>query len=261
MKGYILLVLVFLTGLVISNASETTIGMPGRIAETVIKGTELEVKPLTDASPVILRIVNLYPHGTDYRYELEYYGLEAGTYDLRDFLQRKDGSAMDDVPALPIQVTPVLDANEFEPAAVEEGLIAQIGGYRVLLIGAGILWVAVLLFALFGFNTPATGTEHHEEQHGETFADRLRPLLNSARSGSLNKDEQAQLERWMISFWRKRLNLEDDTAAEALPKLRKHEEAGVLLRTLEDWLHRPPEKRKDDVDLDQLLKPYQTSDF
>ena len=32
------------------------------------------------------------PTSEDHRYDLVYYGLEPGGYDLRDFLRRKDGS-------------------------------------------------------------------------------------------------------------------------------------------------------------------------
>ena len=43
-------------------------------------------------------------------------------------------------------------------------------------------------------------------------------------------------------------------AAEAIVVLRKHEEAGTLLRQLEAWLHRPDGER--DVDVAKFLTPY-----
>ena len=42
---------------------------------------------------MVVRIVAAYPHGDAYRYDLEYYALEPGTFDLRDYLQREDGSS------------------------------------------------------------------------------------------------------------------------------------------------------------------------
>ena len=58
-------------------------------------------KPLDDRrAPVVLRIVDVYPHGTAFRYDLEYYGLEPGTFDLRDYLRRKDGSSTADLPPI-----------------------------------------------------------------------------------------------------------------------------------------------------------------
>src|SRR5438876_7853227 len=72
----------------------TTVGMPARIEQLVLPGSELEVKPLEDRrQPVVLRIVTSYPHGTAFRYDLVYYSLEPGEFDLRDYLRRKDGSS------------------------------------------------------------------------------------------------------------------------------------------------------------------------
>jgi len=39
-----------------------------------------------------------------------------------------------------------------------------------------------------------------------------------------------------------------------LQKIRLHPEAGDLLRSLEDWLHRPPGAAK--VDVNAILEPY-----
>ena len=43
--------------------------------------------------PVVVRIADVYPHGSAFRYDLVYYGLEPGDYDLTEFLRRKDGVA------------------------------------------------------------------------------------------------------------------------------------------------------------------------
>src|SRR5262245_22427723 len=66
----------------------STVGMPARIDQIVLPGTELEVKPLEGRrAPVVLRIVSVAPHGTAFRYDLEYYGLEKGTFDLKNELR------------------------------------------------------------------------------------------------------------------------------------------------------------------------------
>src|SRR5437867_3237409 len=73
-----------------------------------------------------------------------------------------------------------------------------------------------------------------------TLADRLRPLVEQAAAGTLTRDGQAQLERLLLNHWRQRLELTTDSFADAIRKLRQHNEAGALLRELENWLHRPP---------------------
>ena len=89
-----------------------------------------------------------------------------------------------------------------------------------------------------------------------TLADRLRPLVDKALAGTLNQGQHAELERLLIGYWRKRLKLEQCAPAEFMPLLRNHEEAGPLLRRLEDWLHRPA-GTAEPVDLSALLEPYQ----
>ena len=72
--------------------------------------------------------------------------------------------------------------------------------------------------------------------------------------GSLSRGERAQLELGLVAYWRKKLGLEARAPEEALTILYDHEQAGPLLRSLEDWLHRP--NPPEDVDLQALLEPY-----
>ena len=65
-----------------------SVGMPGLIQELVLSGSELEVRPRDPKDPLVLRIARVSPHGSDFRYDLEFVGLEPGTYDLRDGLRR-----------------------------------------------------------------------------------------------------------------------------------------------------------------------------
>ena len=59
--------------------SKSTVGMPARIDQLVLPGTELEVRPIDDRlAPIVVRIVNTYPHGSAFRYDIVYYGLEPG---------------------------------------------------------------------------------------------------------------------------------------------------------------------------------------
>ncbi len=68
-------------------ASKSTVGMPARIEQRVLPGSELEVRPIDDRrAPIVLRILGVYPHGTAFRYDFVYYGLDPGTYDLKDLL-------------------------------------------------------------------------------------------------------------------------------------------------------------------------------
>ena len=101
---------------------ETSVGMVARIDQIVLPGTELEARPLDDrAKPVVLRIVSVYPHGTDFRYDLAYYVLDPGTFDLKDYLRRRDSSSTADLPPLLVTARPLLRAKDPRPVSGRGG--------------------------------------------------------------------------------------------------------------------------------------------
>ena len=64
--------------------------MPGRLENVVLPGPELEPTPRTDRKrPVVIQSLTAYPHGTAFSYDIEYYGLDPGTYNLADYLRHR----------------------------------------------------------------------------------------------------------------------------------------------------------------------------
>ena len=131
---------------------------------------------------------------------------------------------------------------------------AALGGYRWMLAGAAAFWILAAFPIFLSRRHRKTTVETAAPLAPPTLADRLRPLVESATAGQLTADQQAQLERLLLAHWRQRLGLENLDAAEAMPRLREHPEAGALLRALEDWLHCRPGTVK--VDLESVLAPY-----
>ena len=199
-----------------------------------------------------MRIIATYPHGTAFRYDLEYTGLDPGTYNLVDYLRPKNAAAAAELPAIPIEITSVLPAGQIEPRTLERSDLPSIGGYRNLMIALGLLWLAGLVALVWK-------RKHRSDAEDElareaSLAERLRPIVESALAGKLREGEQAELERLLLNYWRRRLGLEGVRPAQAVAQLREHEEAGRLLRQLEAWLHRPDPPEQ--VDLAGLLEPY-----
>jgi hypothetical protein len=238
-----------------NDPTTTSVGMPATLREVVLPGTEVEVAPADVHTAVVLRIAAVARHGTAFRYDLEYYGLDPGTYDLVDYLRRVDGSATDDLPALPVTVETVLAPGHVKPHALEGREVAPLGGYRTLLVLAGVVWLVVLvLIVRAGRRRPAADVTVEKPV---SLADRLRPLVEAALAGTLSREDRAHLELTLIAFWRRKLALERTASAEALASLRKHAEAGPLLLELERWLHAPPGARAvGSVDVGRLLAPY-----
>jgi hypothetical protein len=236
------------------TVGETTVGMSRRIEEIVIPGTELVVKPLEDRhEPFVLRILNTYKHGTDHRYDLEFYGLEPGQYNLTDYLIRADGTSSRGIPDAWVYVTATLPAGQILPSQPESARLPRLGGYRMLLILGAIAWFAGLVALIFvGRQKKRASVEI--ESRPISMADRLRPLVQSAVGGTLDSQGQAELERTLIAYWCGRLDLHSVAPAKAMEVLRAHDTAGPLLRSLEDWLHRPDPPQN--VDIEKLLEPY-----
>jgi hypothetical protein len=240
----------------VPRQSHSTVGMPTKIGQLVLPGTELEVKPIEDRrQPVIVRIVDCYPHGSAFRYDVVYYTLEPGRYNLKDYLRRKDGSPAADLPPIPVLVEAVLPPGQVEPHALALGESPWLGGYRLLVVAAVLAWCAGLAVILFAGRRRRAALVGQADRPA-TLADRLRPLVDAALAGTLSAERHAELERLLIGYWRSRLGLEQLAPARMMAVLRDHDEAGPLVRQLEDWLHRPP-STAGPVDVAALLKPYQ----
>jgi hypothetical protein len=231
--------------------------MSARIEELVLPGPELVVAPLDAQCPVVLRITRVSPHGTAFRYDLEYSGLDPGEYDLRHFLRRKDGTAADqadsNVPAIPVAIRSVLAPERIKPNAPAEGAIPSFGGYRTLLVVGAVAWTIGLLALLFARRQRRRAFEIANAKP-RTLAERLRPLVESARAGTLSRADRAALELGLFAYWSRKLGLDGKRPAEALATMREHADAGPLFLSLEDWLHRPDPRAG--VDVAALLAPY-----
>lgn len=231
-----------------------TVGMPTKIDQLVIPGGELVAKELTRESPFVLRIVATYPHGTDFRYDLEYYGLEPGAYDLRDYLVHKDGSAVANLAPLEVSVTPILPPGQIEPAPLQSREPASLGGYRLLLLLVGLVWLAGLIGLLWLGRKRHRARAASEQAAQPSLADRLRPLVEEAMHGELTPARRAELERMLLTFWRRKLGFAETDPAVAMRQLRNHPEAGALLQQLEAWLYQRGSRQS--VNVSELLAPY-----
>jgi hypothetical protein len=240
-----------------TQQATTKVGMTGRIEQLVLPGSELEAVPAEERkTPIVLRVAAVFPHGSAYRYDLEYYGLEVGTFDLKEYLRRKDGSSKADLPAITVKVQPLLPPGQVTPNPLEIHKAPSLGGYRTLQIVAGTAWAVGFLAIIYIGFLRRKRRDPSVRAKPRSLADRLRPLVEGAIAGQLSQPELANLERTLLAFWRQRLDLNRADPAEAIERLRCHPEAGPLLEQLEIWLHRPgPNVRVDPV---HLLQPYQS---
>jgi hypothetical protein len=248
------IILVLLT--MADQPTEVTVGMSGRVEKITLPGTELEAKPYTDRkTPVFVWVRSAKPMGTDYEYTLEFQGYDPGSYDLRQYLRRKDGSSTQNLPAIPIKVNALRPPGQVEPNALQMDDSFGVGGYRWWLLLGALAWLFGLVCIIYYGFWPKRKTAELIATKPVTLADRLRPLVEHAVAGKAAPEELATLERCLLTWWRRKLRIEQQANHESSQTLRTHSEAGPLLQQLELWLHRPG--TRDQVDVARLLAPYQ----
>lgn len=230
-----------------------SVGLQSSIQVT-IPGGEVEARPLPECKiPIVARITKKRALEKSFEYTIVFYGLEAGEFDLRDALRRKTGETLSAVPPILVKVESVLPPGLVEPNTIPSNPLGLTSTYKSTLILAAILWVLGLLAILFSGRASKASTVEIEEKV-LTLGDRMQPLISRAIAGELDSDGQAELERILLSHWRSKLSLNDLSAGEAIAKMRQDEEAGQLLRQLEEWLHRPGDK--DGVRVQEILSNY-----
>ncbi|MEM8912206.1 MAG: hypothetical protein AAGC97_10605 [Planctomycetota bacterium] len=232
--------------------SSSTVGLPKTLENVVLPGPELRVLRLEHRNqPFILRILQIYPHGDSHRYDLQYQALEPGSYCLTDYLEGVDGGDTGDLPRLNVLVESTLPAGTTQPTSLPESDIGRFGGYRLWLGVGAFVWILGLLALIFVGRSSARNDE--DSSAGEQPVDQLEPLVAAAISGDLPKDQRAILERAVMGFWTDELNLNRLPPATISEKLRQHEHAGPMLKSLETWLHSP--HGDDNIDLETVLAP------
>ena len=238
---------------------EVTVGMSGKFEQIVLPGTELVPKKVDPrATPVAIRIDDVFPHGDRFRYDMTWFGLEPGEHNLVDYLERKDGSATDEIPAITVRVNSVLPPDRLKPNEASEGFLASVGGYQTALIIAGLVWLAGLIVILnLGRGKDASlAVDTAEVQLSEV--DRIQQLLLTAiESGELSAEDKAELDTGIFNFWRKQRSLESESMESVIAVLREDEEAGPLLQGIERWFYstRPPGAEE----IRDLLEPMRQS--
>ncbi len=251
--GLILAVL-GVSGVIADDVRSPTVGAPGRVEGVILSGSELIPRPIIDRrQPVVVRILNAFPHGDSFRYDIQFHGMEPGEYDLTDFLIRLDGSESGELPEVMVEIRSLLPPGQIEPNALSSRWWPGFGGYRTVAILAAVLWGAGLVALIF------VGRKKRKQllagEKKQTLAELLKDRLQAASKNELRPDQYAELERLLLSFWRKRLNLNNLPHDEAIRRIRLHEQAGPLMMHLERWMHSP--RRDETVDLGNLLEPYE----
>ncbi|MCH2178903.1 MAG: hypothetical protein MK106_08870 [Mariniblastus sp.] len=233
-----------------------SVGYPARLVGIVLPAPRVIAQAIeAREQQLVVRILDTYAHGTDFRYDIEFYGLEPGTFDLADYLTREDSGTAEHLPQIPVTIVSNQSTNGFPtPTPLEPRRAAFYHFYKTVLMVGGILWVTGLVALIF------VGRKRKKRQTAsaspKSVAERLRPLVEQAAAGTIDEKGKAELERTLEVFWRRKLNLNDLSASDLRKTLREHPQAQEMLKQFDLWLYRPGEAGN--VDIDELLSPYQS---
>ena len=241
-----------------ATGADTTVGMEAahfvRVDGALVDGA-LEVRPFEENSPILIRIADVARDGDSLLYEIRYIGFYPGAYDLRDWLMHSDGRAVTEIPPANLVVASVLpEQHSGELAELEQPAWPWVWPYRAMLVLAAVVWAFPLAWVVARrlFRRKPRAIDH--DANRPTLADQLAPLVASVLKDRGNSQQQAQLERLLLAYWRQRLDLNGLSTVETIRKMRDDEHSGALLRSLEAWLHMPPGEVE--VDVPALLSPY-----
>lgn len=238
------------------DGDAATRGITGRIVVESEHG-HVRGRPDLDLDSSILVRVASRTRADDGRSitELEFIGVDAGVFDLRESLVFEDGGSIERMPPLMIEIVSNLAIDAPSDVFLAEAPPASIvGGYQRLLVLVGAAWLLVPLLVVlrrwFRRSQPPPVVPSPP-----TVFDRLEPLIRHAVDRDLTVDERGRLELLLHAHWRARLGLADDPV-EAVRRIREDPEAGRLLRRVESWLHAPDGRTPSAKELGELLAPY-----
>lgn len=239
----------------------------GLTAQVQFSHPDASLQSIPDQSmdaEILVRLERMGRNQQGFAYTLWFFGTVAGEYDLSKFVVTGDGSALPASQALPPIIAKIVSdlpagrgTNLYE---IEDPALKAAGGYRATLITFAVLWLAVPI-AWWYLRWNAVRPEPVREVISPpTLSDRLRPLVQQASEGRLSVEEQSRLELLIYMFWQRRLSL-PESLVDALPVMRRHAEAGGLLRSLEAWIHGESSSKPNlnSAEMHELLAPYQSA--
>jgi hypothetical protein len=189
----------------------------------------------TPSSPVLVRVVA----ASDPRKQrIEFMGVTAGAYDLRDYVQRQDGQPAADLASLQVRIVSQLPPQHgTDLFLIEDQGFSLKAYYRELLIGAIVVWAAIPVVVLIRRALRRRDVEAPAAPPlaPPTIADQLRGLLDSASSRSLSVDEQGRLELLLFQFFAGDVRAGDPV--ETIRLLRSHPRTQEIVAAVERWLH------------------------
>ncbi len=240
--------------------SKSSVGIEGHLHYRW-QGEPLEVAPIPEDSPVLVRIANVTMDPSESNlanYDIRWLAMLPGDHDLSVFFRHGENRPAD-LPPLMVYADSLLGSDHEGSLARIPGTLSPVIDFPAWVLWAVVgFWVALPLVILGILRWMRPPPPEPIVEVVLSIADKLRPFVDQALAGELDANGKAAMERLLLAFWRDDLELGSFRHAEALQALRKHEVAGELILTVERWLHSGRETSADTDQVERLLQPYKS---
>jgi hypothetical protein len=246
----------------LETAANPSVGAEALYTLILNRGDVIAAAPAENA-PLTATIKSIQTTGNQkFTYIIAYLGTEKGTFNLTDYLSTPNGVRLRE-PITPVQVDSfVPDSAEY---AIRNLPIHQHPApppYTAMLYGSGAAWLLLGLWMFLprGRKRPASPPPQptlpaRETPQEQTLEDLLRPLVEKAAQKTITTPEKSRMEQILFNYWGALLELDHLNSVEQLRRILEHEEAGALLRTVEQWLYQPESEIPVEA-INEILKPY-----
>lgn len=201
----------------------------------------LRAKPnQPDSSPIHVRVAQPDAKGIQ---RIEFVGAFAGTFELRDYVELADGSAVPSTLSIPVVVVSSLPPDAATDLNLARRELAKIpDGYLTALYALAALWCAVpvVVFARRYMRKRAVALPAPIAP-AKTVGEEVREMLLLSRQRSLSTAERGRLELLTLQYLQ---NAKGVSMASTMPQqleqlqqLRSDPECAPLLLAMEEWLH------------------------
>ncbi len=191
----------------------------------------------TPNSPILVRVT---PDASSGHQRIEFIGAVAGTFDLRNHLEREDGQPLADLGPIPVCVVSQLPADHgMDLYGSTTSWMNWRAHYRGLMWGAIGLWAAVpvAVFVVRSIRRPRPAPPPPLAPPPPSVAEQLRAALETARARPLTVEESGQLELLLLRFLGGDTITEGTDLATVLHDVRANEATRPLVLAVERWLH------------------------
>ena len=251
------------------DSKDPTLGASASIS-VVLDRPDYSATPQDYNAPMWVQIEQVEPlNDGRFLYRISYTGLETGVFNITDYLQKSPTARLSE-PIVAVAVRSVIPKRALSDFGEPPGVVRRKAfPYQRLLGVLGAIWLGWGLWLLRQRRQSAQSPCSDEKptvseqtapapppRRQQVLANVLQPLVEKAAIKTISTKEKALLERILLLFWGQKLELDHLNDAEQLRRILAEEEAGALLRTIEDWLYQPASEISAET-IEETLTPYQ----